>query len=100
INMPYFIDTYDREHTQALRQALRDDHLDYLEANKALLLACGAKLDDEGIVGSGSLYIVDVETREEAEHFINGDPFAKGGLFERIVITRWRKAYLNGESYL
>ena len=98
--MPYLIDTYDREHTQALRQALRDEHLDYLEEKKSMLLACGAKLDDEGIKGSGSLYIVDVETRQEAEDFINGDPFTKGGLFERIEIKRWRKAYLNGESFL
>ena len=98
--MPYLIDTFDREHTQALRQALRDQHLDYLETNKSLLLACGAKLDDEGILGSGSVYIVDVETRQAAEEFINGDPFTKGGLFENIVITRWRKAYLDGKNYL
>ncbi len=98
--MPYLIDTFDREHTQALRQALRDEHLDFLEANKALLLACGAKLDDDGITGSGSVYIVDVETRQAAEEFINKDPFTKGGLFENIVITRWRKAYLDGQSYL
>src|SRR5690606_2486837 len=44
--MPYLIETFDKPHTQALRQALRDKHLDYLEENKALLLACGAKLDD------------------------------------------------------
>ena len=28
------------------------------------------------------------------------DPFATGGLFERMTITRWRKAYLGGECYL
>ncbi len=98
--MPFLIETFDKPHTQALRQALRDKHLDYLEENKSLLLACGAKLDDEGINGTGSVYIVDLETRAEAEDFVNADPFAAGGLFDRTVITRWRKAYLNGESYL
>lgn len=98
--MPYLIETFDKPHSPALRQALRDKHLDYLEQNKDLLLACGAKLEDDGSGGSGSVYIVDVETRQLAEDFVNGDPFAVGGLFERIVITRWRKAYLNRECYL
>jgi uncharacterized protein YciI len=100
MTMPYLIETFDKPHTHALRQALRDKHLDYLEDNKALLLACGAKLDDDGIGSSGSVYIVDVETRAEAEEFVNADPFAVGGLFERMTITRWRKAYLDGTCYL
>lgn len=98
--MPYMIETFDKPDTADLRQSLRPPHLEYLEANKKLLLACGAKLQDDGSTGTGSFYIVDVETREEAQAFVNGDPFAAGGLFERIVINRWRKAYLNGESYL
>ncbi|RTZ43408.1 YciI family protein [Candidimonas sp. SYP-B2681] len=98
--MPYLIETFDKPHTQALRQALRDKHLDYLEENKKMLLACGAKLEDDGTGGTGSVYIVDVESRGEAEEFLSADPFAIGGLFERIVITRWRKAYLDGQCYL
>ncbi len=98
--MPYMIDTFDKADTGELRQQLRPAHLEYLENNKKLLLACGAKLLDDGVTGTGSFYIVDVETREEAQAFIDGDPFTSGGLFERIQINRWRKAYLNGESYL
>ena len=98
--MPYMIETFDKPDTGELRQRLRPAHLDFLEENKKRLLACGAKLLDDGATGTGSLYIVDVETREEAQAFIDGDPFTSGGLFERIVINRWRKAYLNGESYL
>jgi len=94
------IETFDKPNTGELRQELRPAHLDYLEDNKKLLLACGAKLEDDGVTGTGSFYIVDVETREEAQSFIDGDPFTAGGLFDRIVINRWRKAYLNGESYL
>jgi uncharacterized protein YciI len=98
--MPYLIETFDKPHTQALRQALRDKHLDYLEENKALLLACGAKLEDDGSGGSGSVYILDVDMRSEAEKFVNADPYALGGLFERTIITRWRKAYFDGECCL
>lgn len=98
--MPYMIETFDKPDSADLRQELRPLHLQYLEEQKKLLLACGAKLQDDGSTGNGSFYIVDVDTREEAQAFIDGDPFTAGGLFERIVIQRWRKAYLDGKSYL
>lgn len=98
--MPYLVETFDKPHKQALRQALRDKHLDYLDENKHLLLACGAKIEDDGSGGIGSVYILALETRQEAEDFVNADPFAMGDLFERTVITRWRKAYLDGKCYL
>jgi uncharacterized protein len=98
--MPYVIETYDKPDHQHLRQATRTEHLAYLAENKNKLLACGAKLSDDGGDGGGSLYIVDTEDRAEAEALIDGDPFTKVGLFERRTITRWRKAYLDKVSYL
>ncbi|OYW59682.1 MAG: hypothetical protein B7X76_03850 [Azorhizobium sp. 39-67-5] len=98
--MPYMIETFDKPDTLALRAAERAAHLAFLEANKHLLLACGAKLDDAGEAAGGGLYVVNVETRAEAEAFIAADPFAIAGLFERIVINRWRKAYLDGVCFL
>lgn len=75
-------------------------HLDFLAQHKALLLACGAKLNDDGSSAGGGIYIVDVETREQAEAFIAQDPFSHAGLFERVSIVRWRKAYVDGACYL
>lgn len=98
--MPYMIETFDKPGTLALRAAERAAHLAFLDANKHLLLACGAKLDDDGEAAGGGLYVVDVETRAEAEAFIGADPFSLAGLFERVVIHRWRKAYLGGVSFL
>ncbi|CPO31076.1 YciI-like protein [Bordetella pertussis] len=43
---------------------------------------------------------MDVDTRAAAEQFIQADPFHLAGLFERVAITRWRKAYVDGTSYL
>jgi uncharacterized protein len=48
----------------------------------------------------GGVYIVDRETRAEAEAFIEADPFFQASLFERVSIVRMRKAYLDGISYL
>lgn len=98
--MPYLIETFDKPDHQQLRRDTRDEHLRFLDANQALLLACGAKLADDGSDLGGGLYVVDLETRAEAERFIAEDPFSRVDLFERVVITRWRKAYLAGQCYL
>ncbi len=97
--MPYLIETWDKAEHAPVRQARRPEHLAWLEAQRLLLLACGAKLNDDG-AAFGSFYIVDVDSREEAERFIEADPFSRVGLPERVVITRWRMSFLDRRSYL
>ncbi|RRH71057.1 YciI family protein [Falsigemmobacter faecalis] len=98
--MPWMIETFDTAGGADLRLQLRPAHLDYLQANRSLLLACGAKLSDDGTAASGGLYLLNVESRAEAEAFIARDPFHEGGLFERVFITRWRKAFFDGQNTL
>ncbi len=89
------VETYDKPGCAELRNRLRPAHLDFLETHKPLLLACGAKLDDAGETASGGVYLLDLDSRAQAQSFIEQDPFFQGGLFERVFVTRWRKAYLN-----
>lgn len=98
--MPFMIETWDKPNRQDLRKQARAEHLEFLDAHAAKLLACGAKLHDDGSDAGGGIYIVDVETRAEAEAFIAADPFSKVDLFREIRITRWRKAYLAGQCCL
>lgn len=98
--MPFIIETWDKPGHAHVRTRERDEHLAFLDANKALLLSCGAKLNDDGSNAGGGLYVVALETREEAERFIAADPFTHADLFERVTITRWRKAYVDGQCYL
>ncbi|MEV0085030.1 YciI family protein [Saccharopolyspora sp. NPDC003752] len=98
--MPYFIETFDKPDHQQVRLDNRPAHLAFLEEHKELLLACGAKLADDGDAATGGVYLLDVETRAAAEEFIAADPFAKAGLFADTKILRWRKAYLDGKGYL
>ena len=58
------------------------------------------QLQDDGADAGGGLYLVDLDTREAAQQFIDADPFAQAGLFERVAITRWRKAYVDGVCHL
>ncbi|EQD73068.1 YciI family protein [mine drainage metagenome] len=98
--MPYLIETWDKPEHDAVRQANRPAHLAWLEENKTQLLACGAKMDDAGQRAQGSFYIVDVDERADAERFIAADPFTLVGLPDRVMITRWRLAFLDRRSCL
>jgi uncharacterized protein len=95
--MPYAIQTTDKPGSAQLRADTRAAHLDYLTKNKHLLLAAGALIEDDGTGGSGGLLIVDTDDRKVAEKFINDDPFTKVGLFSKVTVTRWRKAFFNKE---
>jgi uncharacterized protein YciI len=97
ILMPYAIITQDKpDHAQVRAQA-RPAHLEYLTTHKHKLLAAGALIDDDGTGGHGGILIVDTDDRAEAERFIAEDPFTKAGLFAKVTVTRWRKAFFNKE---
>lgn len=98
--MPYAILTTDRKDAGDLRAKTRAEHLQYLDANLHRLLAAGALTADDGTGGHGGILIVDTEDRKEAEAFIAGDPFSKAGLFEKVTVARWRKAYFDGKRLI
>ncbi|MFL9925293.1 YciI family protein [Herbaspirillum lusitanum] len=94
--MPFIIETWDKPDHQHVRQQARAEHLKFLAEIAPKLIACGAKLNDDGSDAGGGLYVVDVDTRAEAEALIAADPFTTVNLFGRVEIKRWRKAYVDG----
>lgn len=98
--MPYAIQTVDKPDHGHLRAELREKHLAYLTANKHKLLAAGALIDDDGTGGHGGILLVDTDDRAEAERFAAEDPFTLGGLFARVTVTRWRKAFFDRERHI
>ncbi len=95
--MPFAIVTKDKEGHAHVRDSYQGAHKRYLDDHKDLLLAAGAMLGDDGSSAHGGILLVDVETREEAEAFVRNDPFWEAELFDEVLITRWRKAFFNGE---
>ncbi|MCA3133281.1 MAG: YciI family protein [Rhodocyclaceae bacterium] len=95
--MPYAIQTTDKPGSAALRASTRPAHLDYLKVHQHLLLAAGALIEDDGTGGSGGVLLVDTDDRAVAERFIAEDPFTLAGLFEKVTVTRWRKAFFDGK---
>ena len=98
--MPYAILTQDKPGSSQVRASARPAHVEYLTKNKHLLLAAGAMIEDDGTGGNGGILIVDTDDRKEAERFIAEDPFSKAGLFEKVTVVRWRKAFFNKERLI
>jgi uncharacterized protein YciI len=78
------------------RLATRPTHLAYLETYRDKILFGGPALDPEGRP-CGSLLIIEVADRAEAEGFAEGDPYAKAGLFESTIIRPVRTVFRDGE---
>jgi uncharacterized protein YciI len=85
--MPHVIHALDRADAGDLRAATRPEHLAYVGGFGVLY--GGPLLEDNGRM-CGSLIVLDVDSREAAEEFAAGDPYAVAGLFERVTITGFR----------
>ena len=73
-------------------------HMEYLRSQKNILVLSGATTSDDGKEFVGSLLIVNVKTRAEAQAFVDGDPFSKAGMFTKVTITRMNKGQFNPEA--
>ena len=81
----------DKPDHERLRIDTRQAHLDYLGGFKDQVVMAGPSQTDDGEHMTGSLLIMDFADREAAEDFAANDPYNKAGLFETVVIRRWKK---------
>lgn len=88
--MLYAIHAFDKSGHLAVRQANRPDHVEYLKSFGDQLHAAGPTLDENGDM-NGSLVILEFADKKEAEAFAKNDPYAKAGLFEKVIIQPWKK---------
>jgi len=93
--MLFAITCQDRPGASQLRLDTRPAHLDYLERNKAMLVAVGPLLDGEG-KPAGSLLVIEAPDQAAAEAFARGDPYAAAGLFARTEIRPFRMVFKDG----
>jgi uncharacterized protein YciI len=88
--MQFVIHCHDMPDGGARRAPLRDAHLDYFKDHKDVVVARGPLLDDDGVKTVGSILILDVADKAEAEAFWADEPFNRAGVYEWMTIERWR----------
>ena len=88
----------DNADTAAIREKHLAPHREYLTSQKGILVLAGATQNDAGTEATGSLFVVNVDSRDKAKAFSDGDPFAQNGVFKKVTITRMRKGQWNPEA--
>jgi len=96
--MLYAVYCVDKPDSAALRAELRPPHVEYLATQSDIIVLAGATQTDDGETATGSMFVVNVDGRAQAEAFAKGDPFNAGGLFEKVVVTRMRKGHWHPEN--
>ena len=85
----------DNPKTTAGRSNLLKVHRDYLDANLPNIFFSGPLQSDDAEQSFGSLFILNVKSRAEAQAFIENEPFNNAGIFEKVDIFRMRKGRFN-----
>lgn len=96
--MLYIIYQVDRPDGATIRAEQRPAHFAYLDLHSDILVLGGALLGEDGTTREGSVLIVNVRSREEAERFSANEPFRQAGLFERVEIRHMRRGQWNPEA--
>ena len=86
----------DKPGSLELRMKVRPDHLAHLASLGDRLKAAGPFTNDEGLP-TGSLVIIEAETRAAAEKLAASDPYAKAGLFASVDVRPWKWTLKNPE---
>lgn len=84
--MHYFIYRLDRPGTQALRAKTRPAHLEYAATLGNKLVFAGPTLMDDEVTMDGSVWVIEADTRQEAEAITQADPYEQVDLFQSKTI--------------
>ena len=76
-----------------LRMKLRPTHLAWIESTGVKMIYAGPMLSDDGQSPHGSIIIGDFASLEDAKTFSKNDPYAVGGLFEKVLVQPTRQVY-------
>jgi uncharacterized protein YciI len=82
----------DKPDSSHKRLANRPAHLAYLKGLGEKVKIGGAMLGEDGQTPIGSMLIFEGENEADIRAVLAQDPYALGGLFEKVTVTPWRQA--------
>jgi hypothetical protein len=89
MTMRYALICLDRPNALQTRVENRPAHLDHLQTSGVVEQA-GPFIDAAGQM-CGSLIVLNVDSRAEAEAWAAADPYARAGLFASVMIQEWKR---------
>lgn len=82
-----------------IRQKHMPDHLAFLEANGEAVHAAGPLISEDG-TAAGGLWMLDVDTLDDAEKLVKEDPFWPTGLRQSVKVLEWKQVFAHGKRLI
>ena len=89
----YAIVCFDRPDSASLRDAHRAAHVAFLDQNANTIVFGGPLKNTPEGASTGAIIVVSCATREEAEAFIQGDPFLRHGVYESVAVRAFKQVF-------
>ncbi|MGO4329033.1 YciI family protein [Cupriavidus sp. 2TAF22] len=87
----------DREGSAELRKELQATHRNYLNDWNDRIP--GPQLDELGNAFVGSVFLLNIDTYQQAEEFIRSEPYNSAGVFASVKIRRLSKGRFNAHLF-
>lgn len=68
---------------------LRDEHRAHAMRGPVRILGAGPTTSDDATQAIGGLYIIEAESREQAQAFYETDPYVREGIWKQTVFERY-----------
>ena len=95
--MQFVITAHDGENMLERRMAVRARHLENMAKVKGKVLCAGGLLDGEGKM-KGSVLVIDFESRELLDEYLETEPYITEHVWETVEVERMNVVILNGEK--
>ena len=90
--MEFFVYCRDRAGSAALREELTEAHWSFMDGYADAMIARGPTLSLDGDTATGSMHIVDLRNAEAVRAFVFEEPNYRSGVYEDVLVRRWRNA--------
>jgi uncharacterized protein YciI len=88
----YFVYCRARPGVDAVWAELTEAHWSYMDGYADRMIARGPTLTDDGAAATGSMHIIDLPDAAGARAFAFEEPCYRAGVYEDVMIRRWRNA--------
>lgn len=93
-NIHYVVTLHDVDDSAELRRKFGPAHREYAATIKDRIVLAGPTYADDGVTSSGSVFVVNFETREQVVDFVAADPFVINGVYRDWTIVLFKNLWL------
>ena len=89
--MHFVLYCLDKKTAAQVRLDNRPAHVKFLQSWGAAISLAGPLLADDGDGMIGSMIVLEVDNRADADRFVDEDPYGKAGLFESVTVHPYKQ---------